>query len=223
VTMRVAVVIPALNEAENLALLLPRLRADQVIVVDNGSDDGTGEVADRAGAVVVREPRRGYGAACLAGLAYLAANPPDVVVFLDADLSDDPDDLPSLLTPIAAGEADLVCSARRPARGAMTATQRWGNRLATTLIWAATGRKFLDLGPFRAIRWSSLVTLRMSDQTWGWNVEMQMKAVQRGLRVVEVPLRYRVRERGTSKISGRVVGAARAGARILLSVHRYRG
>lgn len=220
--MRVAVVIPALNEAENLALLLPRVRADRVIVADNGSDDGTGEIAASHGAIVVREDRRGYGSACLAAIRHLEADPPDIVVFLDADLSDRPEHLPSLVTPILADEADLVLSVRVAERGALTRTQRWGNRLATTLIRASTGRRFADLGPFRAIRWELLRSLRMEDPSWGWNVEMQMKAVRAGARIVEIPLPYGVRARGVSKISGRVRGAARAGARILWAVNRYR-
>jgi glycosyltransferase involved in cell wall biosynthesis len=220
--MGVAVVIPALNEAENLPLLLPRLRADRVIVADNGSDDGTGEIAASLGAIVVREERRGYGSACLAAIARLRPDPPRVVVFLDADLSDRPEDLPSLVTPILADEADLVLSLRVPDRGALTRTQKWGNRLATTLIRASTGRRFADLGPFRAIRWELLESLRMEDPSWGWNVEMQMKAVHAGARIVEIPLPYAVRARGASKISGRARGAARAGIRIVLAVNRYR-
>jgi glycosyltransferase involved in cell wall biosynthesis len=171
----------------------------------------------------VHEPRRGYGRACLAGLAALAAAPPDVVVFLDADHSDHPEDLPYLLAPLADGQADLVLGARlveRREAGALPPHVVWGNRLAVSLIRLVCGVRFLDLGPFRAIRWAALVSLEMSDLNYGWNVEMQVKAVRRGLRWVEVPVGYR-RRVGTSKISGTVVGTLRAGAKILLAVIQH--
>ncbi|MEQ1566837.1 MAG: glycosyltransferase family 2 protein [Myxococcota bacterium] len=223
--MRVAVVIPALNEAESLPLVLGALpEGVRVVVVDNGSTDATAAVARELGATVVFAPRRGYGTAVLAGIAHLWAEPPEVLVILDADGADPADRLFELVDPIAEGHADLVTSdrTRHAEPGALTAVQRYGNRLATELIAAASGRRFADLGPFRAIRWSSLLRLDMEDPTWGWNVEMQLKAVKYGLRIREIPLPYRARARGESKISGSLRGAARAGARILWAVNRYR-
>lgn len=223
--MRVAVVIPALNEAESLPAVLRDLPAVQrVVVVDNGSTDDTAAVARALGAEVVSEPRRGYGRAVQAGIAHLRADPPDVLVILDADHADPPDRLPALLRPIAEDRADLVQSDRtRDAEpGALTFPQRFGNQLATFLIARVSGHAFRDMGPFRAIRWSALESLQMEDPTWGWNVEMQLKAVQSGLRIHEVPLPYRTRKKGQSKISGSLRGAARAGVRILWAVNRYR-
>ncbi len=194
------------------------------MVVDNGSGDATARVAREAGAQVLQEPRRGYGRACLRGLAHLAAAPPDAVVFLDADHADDPAGIGKLVAPILAGRADLVIGERTTLGdpGALTPVQRFGNALATTLIAGLTGHRYRDMGPFRALRWEALERLEMSDPTWGWNVEMQLKAVRRGLRVLEVPVPYRPRRAGRSKISGTLVGSARAGARILWAVWAYR-
>jgi glycosyltransferase involved in cell wall biosynthesis len=219
------VLIPALNEAESLPHVLADLPpVDRVVVVDNGSSDGTAEVARAHGVETVTEPRRGYGNAVLAGMAHLRSDPPDVLVILDADHADPAERLADLVRPIAEGRADLVQTDRTGTAepGALTFAQRYGNRLATALIAGVTGHRFRDMGPFRAIRWDALESLGMVDPTYGWNVEMQMKAVRRGLRIVEVPLPYRARARGVSKISGSLSGAARAGVRILWSVHHYR-
>lgn len=217
-------VIPALDEEQSLPQVLAELPpVGAVIVADNGSKDRTAAVARAGGAEVVFAPRRGYGTACLAGIAHARALEPEVLVILDGDHSDHAEDLPLLVDPILAGQADLVLGdrTRLALPGALTPQQRWGNRLATRLIAGATGHRFADMGPFRAIRFSSLLQLDMSDPTWGWNVEMQMKAVQRGLRIQEVPVRYRSRI-GSSKISGTVTGVIRAGVKILWAVQRYR-
>ncbi len=220
-----AVVIPALNEEQSLPGALGDIPdwVDRVVVVDNGSDDGTSRAARDGGAELVWAPRRGYGTAVLAGLAHLAADAPDVLVILDADHADHAELMHRLVDPIVADDADLVQidRSRSAEPGALTSVQRFGNHLATTLIAATTGLRTQDMGPFRAIRWSSLLSLEMSDPTWGWNVEMQMKAAHAGLRVLEVPLPYRRRRRGRSKISGSLTGAARAGVRILQAVARY--
>ncbi len=224
--MRTAVVIPALDEAESLPAVLADIPplVERVVVVDNGSTDDTAGVARRLGAEVVVEPRRGYGTAVLAGIARLRDDPPEVLVILDADHADPPAAIPTLVRPIERGEADLVQSDRTHTAepGALTTVQQLGNGLATRLIRLVSGHRYRDMGPFRAIRWTSLVSLDMEDPTWGWNVEMQLKAVQRGLRIREVPLPYRKRHRGESKISGSLRGAARAGVRIIYAVYRYR-
>jgi glycosyltransferase involved in cell wall biosynthesis len=221
----VAVVIPALDEERSLPLVLAALpRGPRVVVVDNGSSDGTARVAARAGAKVVAEPRRGYGRACLAGLAHLSGSPPAVVAFLDGDYSDDPGELPGLVAPILEDRADLVIGSRvlgRVERGALQPQQRLGNWLACALIHGLYGRRFTDLGPFRALRWDALRRLALSDPDFGWNVEMQVKALRRGLRVVEVPVRYRPRRVGSSKISGTLSGTVRAGYKILYTVLRH--
>lgn len=221
-----AVIIPALDEEANIGGVLADLRdhCSRVVVVDNGSTDQTAAVAAAAGAVVVSEPRRGYGNAILAGMAHLTSDPPDVVVILDADGADDVARLGDLVAPIVEGRADLVLSDRTrfAEPGALTTTQVFGNELATRLMHLAVGHPYRDLGPFRAVRWTSLVALQMRDPTWGWNVEMQMKAVRHGLRVAEVPVRYMPRRSGKSKISGTLRGSARAGVRILQAVARYR-
>jgi len=225
-SLRVAVVIPALDEEQALPLVLAELApvgVERVVVVDNGSRDATAARALDGGVEVVQEPRRGYGSACLAGLAHLRAAPPDVVVILDADHSDYPEELPLLVGPIVRGEADMVLGERvsRAAPGALLPQQRAGNALATLLIQRVTGFRYRDMGPFRAIRWSSLERLAMRDTNYGWNVEMQIKAITRGLRVLEIPVGYRDRV-GRSKISGTVRGTVRAGSKILWSVWRYR-
>jgi glycosyltransferase involved in cell wall biosynthesis len=227
--MRVAAVIPALDEAASLPGVLAALRSApggdrlRIVVADNGSSDGTSEVARDLGAEVVWAPRRGYGTAVQAGLNVLRAAPPEVVLIVDADLADPVERWPELVAPIAGDRADLVLSDRTTLAepGALTPVQQFGNALATRLIAAAVGHRYADLGPFRAARWSSLARLGMEDPTWGWNVEMQLKAVRAGLRVAELPLPYRRRERGVSKVSGSLRGAARAGVRIVWAVGHY--
>jgi glycosyltransferase involved in cell wall biosynthesis len=215
--LRIGVIIPARNEAAALpgvlAAILPRVA--EVIVVDTASTDGTPGIALRLGARVVAEPRRGYGRACLAGIAALSPDV-DTVLFMDADAADRPEDLGMLLAPIEAGDADLVIGARTLGvePGALTPQQRFGNALACWLIRLAWGVRYTDLGPFRVIRRDALARLGMRDETWGWTVEMQVRAARIGLRVAEVPVGYR-RRIGTSKISGTLSGTIRAGWKIL--------
>ncbi len=218
---RIAVVIPALNEEASIGRVLAALPAGlgEVVVADNGSTDGTPEVARAGGARVVDAARRGYGSACLAGLAALGDGP-DVVVFLDADLSDHPEELPRVAGPVLTGEADLVIGSRALGRrepGSMLPQQRFGNWLATRLVRLLYGHRYTDLGPFRAVGRAALDRLGMRDRTWGWTVEMQVRALQEGLRVVEVPVSYR-RRIGRSKIAGTVRGTLAAGVKILSTV-----
>lgn len=221
----VTVVIPAFNEEKSIAHVLrdiPRAWADEVIVVDNDSTDATAPLARASGAVVIAQPERGYGAACLAGIAALSDDC-DIVVFLDADYSDFPEELEKLVAPLLEDKADLVISTRTTdplTRAALTPQQRWGNRLATTLIKWRFGFRYTDLGPFRAIRRAALERIGMSDRNYGWTVEMQIKAIRHGLRIVEVPVRYRVRI-GRSKISGTVKGTVLAGTKILYTIFRH--
>lgn len=197
----------------------------RVAVVDNGSRDRTAAVARGLGAEVVREPVAGYGRACLAGLAHLRRSPPGAVVFLDADHSDDPRDLPEILRPILAGEAELVVGSRvlgEREPGSFTPAQALGNRLAPALLRMLWGVRVTDLGPFRAMRWEALESLGMRDLDFGWTVEMQARAARAGLAMTEVPVSYRRRRHGRSKISGTVWGSLRAGATILATVARVR-
>lgn len=170
----------------------------------------------------MHEPQRGYGAACLAALRWIAEQspPPDAVAFLDADLSDDPALLPTILQPIADGEADLVIAARRRLAepGALTWPQRFGSWLSTSLIRLCTGARFTDLGPMRAVRWANLEQMHMADRTWGWTVEMQFKAGRLGLRNREINVPYHRRRHGKSKISGSVIGSIKAGCKILWTI-----
>lgn len=224
---RIGVIIPALNEEEAIGHTLAALNAvplAQIVVADNGSVDRTAEVARACGATVVTERQRGYGRACLAGLAALRPEI-DTVVFMDADGSDDPHDLPKLLEPLRRGDADLVMGSRvlgERESGALTPQQRFGNALATFLLRLLFGIRATDLGPFRAIRRESLKQLGMRDPDFGWTIEMQIRAHRAGLRVVEVPVRYRRRRFGRSKISGTISGTIRAGAKILWTILKYR-
>lgn len=216
----VAAIIPALNEEEALPIVLrelPRDLVSTVIVVDNGSTDGTAQVALSLDATVISEPRRGYGRACLAGIAAL---PPEteIVLFLDADASDYPEEALLLIDPITRGEADLVIGSRALGRreaGALRWHQKLANRTFTGLIRLLYGHRYSDLGPFRAIRRTSLDLLKMKDTNFGWTVEMQVKALQRGLRVKEIPVRYRKRMGGKSKISGNWRNSTAAGCKIV--------
>jgi glycosyltransferase involved in cell wall biosynthesis len=223
----VDVVIPALNEEASLPLVLaelPRPPVSRVVVADNGSRDGTARVAREGGAVVVPAARRGYGSACLAALDYLRHNdPPDLVVFIDADYPDHPEELPRLIAPLLAGTADLVIGSRTLGtreRGALLPQARAGNLVACALIRLLYGHRYTDLGPFRAARWDALERLAMGDPDFGWTAEMQVKALRRGLRVAEVPVSYRKRV-GVSKITGTVTGTLRAGYKILWTVLRH--
>lgn len=227
----VDVLIPALNEEASLPLVLQDLRGAtsrprRVVVIDNGSTDRTAEAARAGGAVVLHEPRRGYGNACLAGIRHLSADPPDVVVFLDADRSDDVADLQRLVSAVMEG-ADLVVGSRvlGAEPGALQPAQRVGNWVAVALIRLIYGRgqgqRFTDLGPFRAIRYEALLRLGMVDPGYGWTVEMQVKALRRGLAAVEVPVRYRRRAAGRSKVSGTVRGTLGAGWKIIYTILRH--
>ena len=219
----VAVVIPALDEQESIGLVLDELPpVGLVLVVDNGSRDQTAQVAAECGATVLFEPRRGYGSACQLGIAHAMSWGAQVVVILDADHSDFPAELPLLVDPILKGEADMVLGERlsRWAPGALFAHQRYGNALATTLIARVTGHRYQDMGPFRAIRATSLQAMNLVDLNYGWNVEMQIRAIRLGLRVKEVAVGYRPRV-GVSKISGTLKGTVKAGAKIIWSTWRY--
>jgi len=220
---RIAVIIPAIDEEEAIGLVLaeiPRV-VSEVIVVDNGSRDRTAEVARAAGARVVHEPRRGYGQACLAGIA--AAEEVEVFAFMDGDHSDYPSQLVDVLAPILSGSADLVIGSRslgRRAPGAHPFHAVLGTRLCVGVMNLLIGTRATDLGPFRAITARALRRLEMRDRDFGWTVEMQVKAAQRGLKVREVPVDYR-RRIGHSKVSGTVSGTFLAGAKILGTIARH--
>ncbi len=228
-TCEVIVLIPALDEEPALPGVLASIprsgdgwRVGSVVVVDNGSTDRTADLARAAGATVIAEPRRGYGAACLAGLAHIRTTPPDIVVFLDADHSDDASQLPELLAPIVSGGAQLVIGSRVTGgseAGSLTLAQRLGNRLATALLGSLFGVRATDLGPFRAVCWKPLEALGMRDRDFGWTVEMQARAARAGISMAEVPVRYR-RRIGRSKISGTLAGAIGAGWKILFTIAR---
>ena len=223
--MKVAVIIPVLNEERSIGAVLdhiPREIVSQIIVVDNGSTDQTIQIARDHGADVVTESRRGYGFACLRGMQEL--QDPDVVVFLDGDFSDFPEEMRLLVEPIRNGEADLVIGSRSLGnhdKKALPAHAAFGNRLAGFLIWSLFRFRYTDLGPFRAIRYDALKKLGMVDQTYGWTVEMQIKAIQKGLMITEVPVSYRKRI-GESKISGTLRGSIKAGSKIIWTIFKYR-
>lgn len=218
-------VIPALNEERSLGKVLADIPAPyrgRMVVADNGSTDGTVAIARAGGAQVVAEPRRGYGAACLAGLATLIDSPPRAVVFLDGDYSDAPAEMGWVVEPVLRGEADLVIGSRvlgEREPGALAPQARFGNALATRLIRSFFGVRFTDLGPFRAVSWPALERMAMADRDYGWTVEMQVKAAKLGLRCLEVPVSYRKRI-GKSKVTGTVRGSVGAGKKILWVIFR---
>ncbi len=224
--MRIIVIIPAFNEARSIGSVvgdIPAGLVDEVVVVNNGSTDETEVNARNAGATVLREARRGYGWACLRGIAYAAKRDPDIIVFLDGDYSDHPDEMRALVEPIIQDRFDLVVGSRilgEREPGAMLPQALIGNRIACTLMRWIWNAPYTDLGPFRAIRYTSLQHLEMSDKTFGWTIEMQIKAISCGLRVTEVPVSYR-RRVGVSKITGTVSGTIKASVRILFLIARY--
>ncbi len=225
--LTIDVIIPAFNEEESIGLVLdalPRGRVRRIVVGDNNSTDRTAAVARDHGAIVVPAPRQGYGSACLSALAYARNDPPDVVVFIDADFSDDPTELTLIVEPIEAGRAEMVIGSRtlkRQPPGAFTPQQKFGNQLACTLMRLLFRVRFTDLGPFRAITWDALERLEMRDPNYGWTVEMQIKAAKRGLRFEEVAVDYRPRRFGQSKVSGSLKGTILAGYKILLLIFKY--
>lgn len=224
----IVVIIPAFNEENGVGQVIreiPREFVSEILVVNNNSTDNTERIAKEAGATVLREPTPGYGRACLKGIDYLKQldAKPDIIIFLDADHSDYPEEIPLLLKPIIEADVDLVIGSRalgKKEQGSMTPQQIFGNWLATRLLKLFYGVKFTDLGPFRAIKYSSLIALNMEDKTYGWTVEMQLKAAKNGFSCVEVPVRYR-RRIGFSKISGTVKGTILAGYKILATIFKY--
>lgn len=223
--MHIVVIIPALDEEAALGGVLqaiPRDLVQEVIVVDNGSRDHTAAVAAAAGARVVWEPLRGYGAACLAGAR--AAQPADILVFLQADGNDDPTEMARVLQPLLDGQAELVMGSRtldRTDQRGLTPQQRLGNRLVTSMVRLLYGLRLTDIGPFRAITTAAFTTLAMEHKTYGWPVEMIVKAAKKGYRIVEVPVSCHQRSGGRSKVSGTMKGSLLAGYHLLITTLRY--
>ena len=221
------VIIPAYNEQDAIGMVVREIPdfVRNIIVVNNDSTDNTKFNASRAGAIVVDEPQRGYGRACLTGIEYINSLrvPPDILVFLDGDYSDYPQEMELLVKPILDRQADFVIGSRekgKSARGSMTFPQIFGNRLATTLMRWIYKADYSDLGPFRAIVWEKLLALDMRDQDYGWTIEMQIKAAKQKLKITEVPVNYKQRI-GTSKISGTVKGTVMAGYKIIGTIFKY--
>ncbi len=224
--LNIVVIIPALNEEKSIGKVLksiPPHLAAQVIIADNDSSDDTASVARAHGATVVLEKRRGYGWACLRGMKEAEKFHPEVIVFLDGDYSDHPEEMTTLVEPILSGRADMVIGSRTRGEhepGALLPQARFGNWLASFLIRLFWGFRYTDLGPFRAIRWTALKELAMEDKTYGWTVEMQIKAIKHRLRIVEVPVKYRKRI-GQSKVTGTLAGTVKAGYKILWTIFSY--
>lgn len=226
----ILVIIPAFNEAESIGKVvedIPKGLVREVVVVNNSSTDATEENAKNAGATVLRESRKGYGFACLAGIAYAdaktGADRPDIIVFIDGDYSDYPDQMGELVAPILEEDCDMVIGSRalgNREKGAMMPQQVFGNWLATSLMRLFYRVRYTDLGPFRAIKFDKLLELGMKDQTYGWTVEMQLKAAKKRFKVTEVPVHYRKRI-GVSKVTGTVKGTIGAGYKILYTIFRY--
>jgi glycosyltransferase involved in cell wall biosynthesis len=224
---KISVIIPAYNEEKSIALVINEIPkwVDEVIVVSNNSTDNTSKEAESAGATVFHENKKGYGFACLMGLDYISKKniKPDIVVFLDGDYSDYPEELEILVHPIITQEADFVVGAR-VARlrepGSMTPQQVFGNWLATFLMRIMFDSTFTDLGPFRAIKYDTLLSFKMEDKTYGWTVEMQLKALKMKVKYLEIPVRYRNRI-GVSKVSGTLKGTIMAGIKIIMWIFKY--
>jgi glycosyltransferase involved in cell wall biosynthesis len=221
------VIIPAYNEEKSIPKVIAEIPkiVRNIVVANNNSTDRTGEVAKSAGAEVVFEPQKGYGKACLTAMDWIKSQKiqPDIVVFLDGDYSDYPEEMLGLIQPILDRKAEMVIGSRAMGereRGSMTFPQVFGNWLATSMMKYIQGAKFTDLGPFRAIVWKNLLDLKMIDQNFGWTIEMQIKAHKAGLRYTEVPVNYRKRI-GVSKVSGTVKGVFGAGYKIILTIFKY--
>jgi glycosyltransferase involved in cell wall biosynthesis len=220
----IAIVIPALNEEESLRTLLPELQGQQVIVVNNGSSDATAEVARAAGALVIDEPQRGYGRACWRGFQEAVARGTEIIVFMDGDGSDNPTDLPQMLTPIVAGRAELTIGSRvgkQAEQGVVPPQARLGNWLVSRLLNLMYGVHLHDIGSFRVIRTSTLATLQMQEMTFGWPVEMLLKVARAGYRIEEVDLHSRRRTAGHSKVAGTLPGSLKAAYSMLSTTLRY--
>lgn len=225
--LRISVVIPAFNEEKSIPLVIkdiPKEWVDEVIVVSNNSTDETDEVAKEAGATVLRENRKGYGWACLLGIEYAVNQKSDIIIFLDGDYSDYPQQIPEVLAPILIDNIDLVIGSRALGvreKGSMTFPQIFGNWLATNMMRVFYGVKYTDLGPFRAIKVDKLLSLNMSDKTYGWTIEMQIKAAKNKLTQTEVPVNYKNRI-GKSKVSGTAKGTIMAGIKIIGAIFKYK-
>ena len=224
----IRVIIPAFNEQNAVGQVIDEIPKDlvkEVIVVDNGSTDDTFAVAESKGATALKQERRGYGNACLKGIEYLKAaeKQPDIVVFIDGDHSDYPEEMPKLIAPIVEKDVDMVIGSRalgRKEKGSMTPQQIFGNWLATTLMKWFYKTNYTDLGPFRSIKYDQLMAIGMQDRTYGWTVEMQLKAAKMGMKVMDVPVNYRVRI-GKSKVSGTLKGTIMAGYKIITTIFKY--
>lgn len=227
---KIRVIIPAFNEERSIQKVvsdIPQNLVEEVIVVNNGSNDRTAEKAEETGATVLTEPNRGYGYACLKAMSHISKNSnntSDIVVFLDGDYSDYPGEMIKLIDPILHGNADLVIGSRAHGNrepGSMTPQQVFGNWLSTRLLKWMYGAEFTDLGPFRAIKWEKLLLLGMEDKTYGWTVEMQVKAAKMNFKCIEIPVSYRKRI-GISKVSGTLKGSIMAGYKILWTIFKYK-
>ena len=227
VNRTIDVIIPAHNEEKSIGKVLkdiPLQIVRQVIVVCNCCTDQTARVAQENGAIVLEENRKGYGWACLTGMDYLKSDPPEIVVFLDGDYSDYPEEIPKVIEPILKRNVKLVIGSRvlgKREKGSLTPQQVFGNWLATKLIKIFYGAKFTDLGPFRAMNYESLISLGMADKTYGWTIEMQIKTVKKKYKFEEVAVNYK-RRIGVSKVSGTIKGTILAGIKIIFAVFKYR-